>query len=95
MVVIAGKDRGKRGKVQRVDRDKGRLFVEGVNIVHRHQKPTAKVMQSGIIDKPGSIAVSAVMLVCPHCKEPTRVGHTVTPDGERVRKCVRCGEPIG
>jgi large subunit ribosomal protein L24 len=92
VVVIAGKDRGKPRTVERVDREKGRVVVEGVNLVKRHQKPTANLTQSGIIEKPGSIAVSSVMVVCGRCKEPTRIGHTVLADGRRVRKCIRCGE---
>jgi len=94
VVVIRGKDRGKRGKVLRVDRERGRVVVEGINIVHRHQKPTGNVMQSGVIDKPAPIPVGSVMVVCTHCKEPTRIGHLVTPEGKRVRKCIRCGEPL-
>jgi len=92
--VIAGKDRGKRGKVLRVDRKRGRVVVSGVNMVHKHQKPTQKIMQGGIIEQENPVAVSTVMLVCPHCKQRTRVGHKVLEDGRRVRRCVRCGEAI-
>ena len=94
VVVLAGKDRGRRGKVLRVDRERGRVVVEGVGKVHRHQKPSQKVLQGGIIEQENAISASAVMVVCGSCKQPTRVGHMTLPDGKRVRKCVRCGEAI-
>ena len=91
--VISGKDRGKRGEVLRVERERARLVVSGVNIAHKHQKPTARVMQSGIIEQENPIAVSNVMVVCRHCKKPTRVGHMMQ-DGRRARRCVRCGQAL-
>ncbi len=93
VVVIAGKDRGKRGKVLRVIPKKQRVVVEGVNIVKKHQKPTAN-SPGGIIEKPAPIHVSNVMLICPKCGTPTRVGFTFLEDGTKVRKCKKCGEVI-
>ena len=93
--VIAGKDRGKRGKVLRVDRVRGRVVVEGVNIARKHQKPTPKLVQGGIVEQENPIHVSNVMLVCPHCKRRTRVGHLIREDGRKVRRCVKCGEAVG
>ncbi len=93
VVVIAGKDRGKKGKVLRVIPKKQRVVVEGVNIVKKHQKPTATTA-GGIIEKPAPIHVSNVMLVCPKCGEATRVGFTFLEDGSKVRKCKKCGEII-
>ncbi len=93
VVVIAGKDKGKRGKVLRVIPKKQRLVVEGVNIVKKHQKPTANTA-GGIIEMPAPIHVSNVMLVCPKCNTPTRVGFTFLEDGTKVRKCKKCGEVI-
>ncbi len=93
VVVIAGKDRGKRGKVLRVLPKKQRVIVEGVNIVKKHQKPTATTA-GGIIEKPAPIHVSNVMLVCPKCGQPTRVGFTFLEDGTKVRRCKKCGEVI-
>ena len=95
VLVRSGKDRGKRGKVLHVDRERGRVLVEGVNIVRRHQKATAAVKQAGIIEKPAPISASAVMVICSACKKPTRIGHTEVEGRGRVRKCMRCGEPIG
>ncbi len=95
VLVRSGKDRGKRGKVLQVDRERGRVVVEGVNIVRRHQKATATVRQAGIIEKPAPISASAVMVICPACKKATRVGRTEVEGRGRLRKCMRCGEPIG
>lgn len=94
VLVLSGKDRGKRGKVLRVDRDRGRVVVEGVNVAHRHQKPNQKLMQGGIVEQENPISASAVMVVCGHCKEATRVGHTVVEGKGRVRKCLHCGKPL-
>jgi large subunit ribosomal protein L24 len=94
VVVISGKDRGKRGRVLRVDRDKGRVVVEGVNVAHRHQKPNQKLLQGGVVDQENAVAASTVMVVCPACKKPTRVGHLVDADGNRRRRCILCGKAI-
>jgi large subunit ribosomal protein L24 len=94
VVVISGKDRGKRGKVVRVDRDRGRVVVEGVNIAHRHTKPSQKLLQGGVVDQPNPVAASSVMVVCPSCRKPTRIGHLVDEEGRRHRRCVLCGKAI-
>jgi large subunit ribosomal protein L24 len=93
VLVIAGKDRGKRGKVLRVDRERGRVVVEGVNVARRHVKPGPKVLQGGIVEQENPISASAVMVICRSCGKPTRVGHMVV-DGKKVRRCVRCGKPL-
>ena len=91
--VIAGKDKGRRGKVLQVLPGAGRVIVEGVNKQKRHQKATQKVMQAGIVTKEGPIHLSNVMLFCGHCGKPTRVGTKV--DGDvRERVCRSCGEPF-
>lgn len=95
VVVISGKDRGKRGKVLRVEPRTGRLVVEGVNVARRATKPNPpKVLQGGIIEKEAPIDRSNVMIACRHCHEPARIGKTVLEDGTRVRKCRRCGEAL-
>ncbi len=91
--VIAGKDKGRKGKVLQVIPKKQRVIVEGVNIVKKHQKPT-QTTQGGIIEKPAPIHVSNVMLVCPKCGKPTRVGFTFLEDGTKVRMCKKCKEII-
>jgi large subunit ribosomal protein L24 len=92
--VIAGKDRGKRGKVLRVLTKTGRVVVEGVNVAKKHVRPSPKVLQGGIVDQENPIAASNVMLVCRACHEPTRTGTAVLEDGRRVRRCKKCGEII-
>ena len=94
VLVISGKDRGKRGKVVAVDRKHGRVTVEGINMAKRHQKPSQKVIQGGIVEQTNPVAASTVMLICKGCKRPTRVGHMVNAEGQRVRRCVHCGEAL-
>ena len=92
--VISGKDLGKRGKVQLVLPRKGLLMVEGVNIVKRHQRPTAAVRQAGIIQKEAPLPLSKVMLVCQRCNKAVRVGYRFLEDGRKVRMCRSCHEMI-
>lgn len=87
--VIAGKDKGKEGKVLRAIPEKNRIVVEGVNRVKKHARPTQKNPQGGILEVEGTIDVSDVMLVCPSCNEPTRVG-VKREGGSRVRVCKKC-----
>lgn len=94
VAVIAGKERGKRGKVLRVLPAAGRVVVEKVNMIKRHQRPTQKLRQGGIIEREGPLALANVQLVCPHCDRPVRTGVRVLGDGRRVRVCRRCGEPV-
>ncbi|MGB9859105.1 MAG: 50S ribosomal protein L24 [Moorellaceae bacterium] len=94
VVVITGKDKGKRGKVLRVMPSERRVVVEGVNIVKRHMRPTPKLQQGGIIEKEAPLDSSNVMLVCTKCDKPTRVGRRILPDGTKVRVCKKCGEVI-
>ena len=94
VVVIAGRDRGKRGKVQEVDGTSGKVVVAGVNIVKRHTKPNpSKNNKGGIIDQPMPLALGKVMVICPHCGKPTRVGRRVDEDSKE-RVCKQCGEAI-
>jgi len=89
--VMAGRSKGKTGKVLSVDRFKRRVTVEHANIIKKHTRPNpSKNIRGGILDKEGPIAISNVMLVCPGCGKHTRVGHTKLSDGTRVRVCRRC-----
>jgi large subunit ribosomal protein L24 len=92
--VIAGKERGKRGKVLRVLPEKGRVIVEKINVIKKHQRPTQKVRQGGIIEREGPLALSNVLLVCGRCDKPSRTGIKVLGDGRKQRVCKRCGEPV-
>jgi large subunit ribosomal protein L24 len=96
VIVIGGKDKGKTGKVLRVDREKQRVFVEGLNIIKRHQRPSAlnPNAQAGVIEREGPIHVSNVALLDPKDKKPTRIGTTVTSDGKRARVAKRSGTQI-
>jgi large subunit ribosomal protein L24 len=94
VMVISGKDRGKTGRVLQVDPAKQRVFVEGLNIVKRHQRPTPGTNQpGGVIEKPGPIHISNVALVDPKDRKPTRT-RVEERDGKRVRIGVRSGEVI-
>ena len=92
--VIAGKERGKRGKVLRVLPDDGRVVVERINMMKKHQRPTQKLRQGGIIEREGPLAISNVLLVCSRCDRPVRSGIRVLGDGRKTRVCKRCGESI-
>jgi large subunit ribosomal protein L24 len=89
--VMAGRSKGKTGKVLSVNREKNRVTVEHANIMKKHTRPNpSKNVRGGIIDKEAPIHISSVMLVCPGCGKHTRAGHTKLPDGTKVRVCKRC-----
>jgi len=84
--VKSGKDAGKRGRVLRVDRDRDRVVVEGVNMIKRHTRPNPqKKIQGGIVEREAAIHVSNVMVVSPDSDRPTRVGYKILDDGRKVR----------
>jgi large subunit ribosomal protein L24 len=94
VLIKAGKDKGKSGKVVRVDPKRRKVFVENLNIVKRHQRPRSMNEQGGIIEKEGPIDVSNVVLLDPNDNKPTRVGVRVADDGARVRFNKRTDKPI-
>ena len=94
VLITAGKDKGKSGKVVRVDPKRRRVFVENLNIIKRHQRPRSMNEQGGIIEKEGPIDVSNVVLLDPTDNQPTKVGVRVADDGERVRYSKRTGKTI-
>lgn len=99
VVITSGKDKGKTGKVLRVDRKRRKVFVEGLNIVKRHQRPTSMDStkagaQGGIIEKEGPVDVSNVMLLDPTDNKPTKIGVQKSESGDRVRISRRTGKPI-
>jgi large subunit ribosomal protein L24 len=94
VLVIAGKDKGKKGKVRFAYPKKQRVLVEGVNFVKKHSRARGQVRQAGIIDLEAPIHVSNVMLLCQKCNRPTRVGFTFLEDGRKVRICRSCKEVI-
>ena len=101
VLVLTGKDRGKTGKVLAVDPRKGRLTIEGINFLKKHVKPNQAVRQAGIVERPGALSTSNVMLLCTKCGKPTRVGHQVldVQEGDvtrrqKVRVCKICQQQI-
>lgn len=92
--VIAGKDKGKVGKVLKVNGKKNRLLVENINVVKRHTKPNAQNRQGGILESEAPIHWSNVMLMCNKCIEPVRVKTKTLDDGKKVRICRKCSEII-
>jgi len=94
VVVIAGREKGKRGKVLFVLPARDRIVVEHVNMMKKHQRPTQKLRQGGIIEREASLHVSNVMLVCGKCDKPTRIASQVLADGRRARTCRKCGEIV-
>ncbi|MBW1981118.1 MAG: 50S ribosomal protein L24 [Deltaproteobacteria bacterium] len=92
VMVIAGKEKGKTGKVLKVFPKKDRAVVEKVNFIKRHLRPGAYSRQGGIVEKENPLHISNLMVVCSKCTDPTRVGRKVLEDGKRVRYCKKCGE---
>jgi len=90
--IIAGKDRGKQGKVLRVFPQEGRLTVERINMIKRHTRPARQMQQGGIFEREGKLHISNVMLICSKCERGVRIGHQLLEDGKKVRICRRCGE---
>jgi large subunit ribosomal protein L24 len=94
VIVIAGRERGKTGKVLRVLPEKNRVLIERVNMVKRHVKPRGVQQPGGIQEKEASVHLSNVLPICGRCNKPTRVGHRRLADGTAVRLCRRCGEAL-
>ena len=91
VVVVAGKDRGKRGRVLRVVPDKNRVVVEGVNFIKKHTRPIPQAnIKGGIVEREASLHASNVQIVCPECGAPTRIGRQLLGDGRKVRVCRNC-----
>lgn len=94
VMVIAGRERGKTGKILRVIPDKDAAIVERVNLVKRHSRARGPQQPGGIVEKEAMIHVSNLMVMCDKCNAPVRIGRKVLPDGEKVRICRRCGDPL-
>lgn len=94
VLVIAGKDKGKKGKVRFSYPREEKIIVEGVNFVKKHSKAKGAVRQAGIIDLEARLNISKVMLVCGKCNKPARIGHKTLEDGRKVRFCRVCNEVV-
>ena len=95
VVVLAGRERGKQAKVRQVLPKEDRVVLIETNLVKRHAKPgTRGARQAGIVDIEAPLHISNVMLVCPHCNRPTRVGHQIETTGRKVRTCKKCNSSV-
>ncbi len=94
VLVIAGKDKGKKGKVRLAYPKDEQVLVDGINFIKRHTRAVRQLRQAGIIEREAPIHVSNVMLLCSRCNHPTRVGFHFLEDGRRVRICRSCHEVI-
>lgn len=94
VLILSGKDEGRRGKIQKVDRQDGAIIVEGLNLAKKHAKPTKTNPQGGVIDKGLPIPIGKVMVVCSGCGQPTRIHRERAIDGTLVRVCKKCGRTL-
>jgi large subunit ribosomal protein L24 len=94
VVVMAGKEKGKKGRVLKIQPDDNSLIVEKVNFVKRHQRPTQKQRKGGIVEKEGPIYLSKVLFHCTKCDRGTKLGVVVREDGTKQRFCRRCKETV-
>ena len=92
VLVFSGKDKGKTGEVLKVYWKTGKVLVQGVNIVRKHQRANRTKAESAIIEREAAINSSKVMLYCTKCKQPTRISNKLLEDGSKVRVCKKCGE---
>ena len=92
VVILAGKDKGKKGKVLRMLVQQDKAIVEGVNLIKKHMKPTRDNPKGGIVSFENPIQVSNIMLVCPRCGKSTKIGHKKLTDGTKKRICKKCQE---
>jgi large subunit ribosomal protein L24 len=94
VLVIAGKDRGKKGKVHFAYPKENKVLVEGANFIKKHTKPRGEAKQAGIVEREAPLSASNVMLLCPKCNKPARIGKKTLDDGRRVRVCKVCQEVL-
>ena len=94
VLVIAGKEKGKKGKVRFAHPKDNRIIVEGINFIKKHSRAKGQVRQAGIIELEAPIPISNVMLICSKCNKPARIGHRFLEDGKKVRFCRACKEVI-
>lgn len=94
VLVISGKDKGKKGKVRHAFPRKEQLIVEGINMIKKHAKAKATMRQAGIIEREAPLQISKVMLICTKCNRPTRVGFRFLESDKKVRVCSYCHEVI-
>ena len=94
VMVVAGREKGRIGKVLNILPKKDRAIIESVNMIKRHSRPTTHAPQGGIIEKEAPLPLSNLMLVCSKCGDAVRVGRKVLEDNQRTRYCKKCGEMV-
>lgn len=94
VLVISGNYTGKKGKVLKVFPKEQRVIVEGVNFIKKHTRPTQKNQQGGIVEREAPVHISNLMVVCPKCDVPSRIGRKVLENGKHIRICRSCGEML-
>ena len=94
VIILSGKERGKKGKILAVSPKEGKVIIEGRNMVTKHVKPRKMGAQGGIVKAEGALYASKVQVVCPRCGKPTRVAHKLYEDGTKDRVCKKCGESL-
>ncbi|MBF0337657.1 MAG: 50S ribosomal protein L24 [Nitrospirae bacterium] len=94
VVVLTGSEAGKKGRVIRVIPKKASAIVENTNMIKKHMKPNKQYTQGGIIEKEAPIDLSKLMLICPRCSKPTRIGNQILDSGKKIRLCKKCKEVI-
>jgi large subunit ribosomal protein L24 len=92
VIVTAGKELGKKGKVLKVYPKKQQVIVEGLNFIKKAQRPSQRSQKGGIIEMEAPIHISNVLVICSRCSQPTRIGRSQLQDGKRIRVCKKCGE---
>ena len=94
VIVDAGDEKGKKGRVIAISGGGSRIVIENVNMIKKHMKPNKQYSQGGIIEKEAPVHRSNIMLVCPKCDKPTKVGNKILENGKKIRECRKCGEVI-
>lgn len=94
VLVITGKEKGKKGRIISVDSTRNKILIERINLIKRHTRPSKKYAQGGIIEKEAPLHISNVMMICSKCGKPARIGNAVLSDGKKARVCKKCKEVI-
>ena len=92
VLVVTGREKGKRGRVLSIYPSNNRILIERINMIKKHMKPSKQYTQGGIIEKESPLHISNVMLICPKCNKPTKISSTFLQDGRKVRACKKCSE---
>ena len=92
--IVKGKDKGKSGKVLRINGRDGQVFVEGINMINKHTRQKDQSKPGGIIKKEGPVNIANIRVICPNCGKPARMGFDIRESGEKARVCKKCNQQI-